>query len=81
MARKKKWIQKAIKRPGALRKKMGAKDGIPTAKLKAKKKALQKKAKGEKKLTPSELRTLRQINLALLLRRFPKRGRKKKRAA
>ena len=39
MAKKKdsKWIQKAIKKPGALRKKLGAKKGkpIPKGKLKA----------------------------------------------
>ena len=33
MARK--WIQKAIKHPGALRRTLGAKDGIPPAKLRA----------------------------------------------
>ena len=38
MAKKgKKWIQKAIKKPGALRKQLGAKEGepIPESKLKA----------------------------------------------
>jgi len=30
---KKFWIQKAIKHPGALRKQLGAKDGIPASKL------------------------------------------------
>lgn len=29
MAKKKKWIQKAIKRPGALRSQLGAKEGEP----------------------------------------------------
>jgi hypothetical protein len=37
MAKDKKWIQKAIKKPGALREEMGIKKGekIPKAKLKA----------------------------------------------
>lgn len=37
MASKNKWIQKAIKKPGALRKSLGVKKGekIPVAKLKA----------------------------------------------
>jgi hypothetical protein len=37
MKKDKKWIQKAIKKPGALRKEMGVKKGekIPKAKLKA----------------------------------------------
>lgn len=29
----KKWIKKAIKRPGALRRRLGAKDGIPAGRL------------------------------------------------
>jgi len=32
---KKKWIAGAIKKPGALRKQLGAKDGIPAGKLAA----------------------------------------------
>jgi len=37
MAKDKKWIQKAIKKPGALRKSLGVKKGkdIPVSKLKA----------------------------------------------
>jgi len=35
MAEKKKWIAGAIKRPGSLRKALGAKDGIPAKKLDA----------------------------------------------
>jgi hypothetical protein len=31
----KKWIQGAIKKPGALRRQLGAKDGIPQKKLQA----------------------------------------------
>lgn len=33
MAEKKKWIQSAIKKPGALRKQLGAKNNIPAGKL------------------------------------------------
>jgi hypothetical protein len=32
---KKKWIQGAIKKPGSLRRELGAKDGIPQKKLQA----------------------------------------------
>jgi hypothetical protein len=35
MAEKKRWIQSAIKKPGSLRKALGAKDGIPAKKLEA----------------------------------------------
>jgi hypothetical protein len=35
MAEKKKWIAGAIKKPGSLRKALGAKDGIPAKKLEA----------------------------------------------
>ncbi len=38
----KKWIQKAIKKPGALRKQLGATNGIPKKKLRA---AAKKKGK------------------------------------
>lgn len=79
--RKKKWIQKAIKRKGALRakaKRAGAlKDGISAEWLAKRKATLQKKA-DVGTLSKEELRTLRQINLAQRLKRMPKRGRKKK---
>jgi hypothetical protein len=35
MAEKKKWIAGAIKKPGSLRKALGAKNGIPAKKLEA----------------------------------------------
>lgn len=68
----KKFIQKAIKRPGALRKAMGAKEGktIPTKKLNMKISSLQKQAKGEKKLPASKLRLLKEAILARTLRKF-----------
>jgi hypothetical protein len=66
----KKWIQGAIKRPGALRKKMGIKAGklIPGSRLTSLIAKLEKKRKGAK-LPASKLRTLRQ---ALLARTFKK---------
>jgi len=77
---KKKWIKKAISRPGALRKKAKAAgalgDKISKGWLKREQSALTKQSKGKGKLTPEQLRTLRQINLAIKLGTFPKRGRK-----
>lgn len=69
-----KWIDKAIKRPGALRKAMGAKEGepIPPEKLRKKKAELEKKAEGPKKLTKAQRRLLRQINLADTLKGMKK---------
>lgn len=66
------WMAGAVKREGALRKKMGAKEGekIPIARLQARKRALQAKAKGDKKLSATELRELKQINLALTFRKY-----------
>jgi len=68
------FIQKAIKRPGALRKKLGVKEGknIPKGKLSEEKKRLQKKAKNDK-LSTGELRELRQINLANTLAKLRRR--------
>jgi len=68
-----KWIQKAIKRPGALRKALGVKAGevIPLGKMAKIGRKLAKKAK-EGKLPKKGLRELRQINLAKTLRKFKK---------
>ena len=57
----KNWIQSAIKKPGALRKKLGIKKGkdIPVAKLK----------KAEKSKNPT---TRKQANLAMTLRKMNK---------
>jgi len=73
----KKWIAGAIKKPGALHKELGiAQDKpIPTGKLRSEKARLSKKAEGEKKLSASELRRLKRVNLALTLR-GPKVGRR-----
>jgi len=66
---KKEFIKDAIKRPGALRKAMGAKEGEPISKTKLEKtkQKLQKEAEGDKKLTGPKRRLLRQITLAQTL--------------
>lgn len=70
MSNDKKWIQSAIEKPGALKKKLGISgdEKIPVEKLKSLKKELQKKSEGDKKLSKSDLTLLKQINLALNLR-------------
>jgi hypothetical protein len=83
----KKWISKAIKSEGALRKKYAPKStkgprggtiekNIPASKLSKRSTLLSKKAKGKKKLSKTELTELRRINLAKTLRKLPKRGKK-----
>lgn len=69
MPEKKDFIKGAIKRPGALREAMGAKEGekLSMSKVAAKKKALQEEAKGDKKLSPAKRRMLRQLSLAQTL--------------
>ena len=68
--KKKKWIKGAIKKPGALRKAMGVKEGekIPVSELKEKKAQLQRAAEGDKKLSKSQRTMLQRVNLALTLR-------------
>ena len=65
-----KWIQGAIKKPGALRKAMGVKKGetIPVSELKEKKAQLQRAAEGDKKLPADKRKMLQRVNLALTLR-------------
>lgn len=65
-----KWIQGAIKRPGALRRKLGVEKGetIPAGELEDISSELSAEAEGEKTLSKSDLRTLRQVNLAKTLR-------------
>jgi hypothetical protein len=67
---KENWIQKAKMNKGALRKKLGIpeEDKIPTAKLKSLKKELEGKSKGDKKLSASDSKLLKQVNLALNLK-------------
>ena len=68
----KNWIKGAIKKPGALRKQMGAKKGekIPMEKINKKIAALKKKGEGEKKLTKPERTELARLNLAKTLRKM-----------
>jgi len=65
----KKWIQEAIKNPGALREKMGAKEGetIPKGKISAKISELQGEAKGDKELSAAKRTMLKQLVLARTL--------------
>lgn len=64
------WIQAAIKHPGALREKLGVQTGetIPAKKLADTHKNLSKAAEGPKKLTGSQRKLLKQVNLARTLK-------------
>lgn len=68
--KEKKWIQKTDMKKGALHKKLDvpADEKIPQSKLKSLKKELMKKAEGNKKLSASDSKTLKQVNLALTLK-------------
>ena len=68
----KNWIKGAIKKPGALRKSMGVKDGekIPAEKINKKIATLSKKGEGDKKLTKPERTELQRLNLAKTLRKM-----------
>ena len=65
-----KWIQGAIKKPGALRESLGVKEGetIPVSELKEKKAQLQRAAEGDKKLPADKRKMLQRVNLALTLK-------------
>lgn len=67
---KEKWIQKTGMKKGALHKKLGIPEDetIPVSKLKSLKKELQGKSKGDKKLSASDLKLLKQVNMALNLK-------------
>lgn len=64
-----KWIQGAIKNPGALREKMGAKEGenIPKEKIASKIAQLEKEGEGDKKLSAAKRTMLKQLVLARTL--------------
>lgn len=64
-----KWIQKTDMKKGALHKKLGIPEGskIPKSKLNSLKKELMAKAKGDKKLSAADSKTLKQVNMALTL--------------
>lgn len=68
--KEKKWIQKTGMKKGALHKKLNVPEGekIPQSKLKSLKDELTKKAEGGKKLSPSDSKLLKQVNLALTLK-------------
>ena len=75
----KKWIQGAVKRPGALRKKLGVKKGdkISLAKINQEMRKLKandtnKKKPGVQGLSKANARTYRQLNLAKTLRGLSK---------
>ena len=75
----KKWIQGAVKRPGALRKKLGVRKGkdisldmIDKKMKQIKTKDSNKKKKGVQGLTKADLRTYKQLNLAKSLRKMAK---------
>ena len=67
----KNFIQKAIKKPGALRKSLGIKKGekIPMEKINKKIATLRKKGEGDKKLSKADSTELKRLNLAKTLRK------------
>lgn len=64
-----KWIKGAIKNPGALREKMGAKEGetIPKGKIASKISELRGEAEGDKELSAAKRTMLKQLVLARTL--------------
>lgn len=66
------WIQKAIKKPGALHRELGIPkdEDIPKKLINKDIKNLEKKDKEHGKLDPKELLLLRRLNLAKTLDRF-----------
>jgi hypothetical protein len=69
-----KWIQGAIKRPGALREKMGVEEGetIPKGEIASKISQLQGEAEGDKKLSSAKRTLLRELVLARTLGKMNK---------
>ena len=65
-----KWIKQAIKKPGALRKEMGVKEGekIPMKRLRAEETRLRKKGEGDKKMSAADRKKLRRVVLAQTLK-------------
>lgn len=65
-----KWIQDTKMHKGALHKKLGIPEDekIPNSKLQSLKKELMKKGEGDKKLSASDSKLLKQVNLALTLK-------------
>ncbi len=69
-----KWIQGAIKNPGALREKMGVKEGenISKEKISSKISQLEKEGAGDKKLSAAKRTMLKQLVLARTLGKMKK---------
>lgn len=69
-----KWIQGAIKNPGALREKLGVKEGekIPEGQIASKISQLQKEGEGDKKLSSAKRTLLRELVLARTLGKMNK---------
>ena len=65
-----KWIQDTKMKKGALHKRLGVPEGdkIPVSKLKSLKKELMNKGEGDKKLSASDSKLSKQVNLALTLK-------------
>ena len=77
--RKKKWMQAAVKKPGALSKELGIpeEENIPMDVLQKKKAALSKKAEGDKKLSAHERKLLQRINVAITAKKQAAKKKKK----
>lgn len=77
--RKKKWMQAAVKKPGALSKELGVpeEENIPMDLLQKKKAALSKKAEGDKKLSAHERKLLQRINFAITAKKQAAKKKKK----
>ena len=69
-----KWIQGAIKNPGALHEKLGVKEGekIPQGEISSKISQLQKEGEGDKKLSSAKRTLLKELVLARTLGGFHK---------
>ncbi len=78
--KKKKWMQSAVKKPGALSKALGVpeQENIPMHLLQTKKAELSKKAEGDKKLSANERKLLQRIQFAITAK---KQAAKKKKSA
>lgn len=77
--KKEKWMQAAVKKPGALSKELGVPEekNLSMAELEKKKAALQKKAKGDKKLSAHDLKLLQRINFAITAKKMAAKKKKK----
>jgi len=72
--KKEKWMQKAVKSPGALHKDLGLKEDTPisTEMLEKKKRVLMERGEGDKKLSEKDRKLLQRINFALNARKSKK---------